>query len=68
MTNILFYFFQIEKLDLELNQRQTELSTNHTRLTSAEEQAGDLRKRVELLKESTTAKEQQIALYNADVS
>lgn len=58
---------KVDKMELEVGQKRTELQTNQARLTAAEDQTNELRKRIDLMKDSMTTKDQQISLMQADV-
>jgi peptidoglycan hydrolase CwlO-like protein len=58
----------MEKSELELSHKMAELQTAQTRLQTADEQISDLRKHLQVLKEANSAKEQQLTLFQGDVS
>lgn len=61
------FCWQAEKLQLELTQRQSEYQAMQTRLSTSEEQTTDFKKHLELMKESSSSKEHQIAQLQSDV-
>ncbi|KAL3982051.1 RIM-binding protein of the cytomatrix active zone family protein [Acanthocheilonema viteae] len=58
---------KMERSELELAQKVAELSAVQTRLQAATEAVEDLRKRVEVFRESSTAKEKHATLLQSDI-
>ncbi|OZC09890.1 hypothetical protein X798_02996 [Onchocerca flexuosa] len=58
---------KMERSELELAQKVAELSAVQTRLQSATEAIEDLRKRVEVFRESSAAKEKHATLLQSDI-
>ncbi|VDN02978.1 unnamed protein product [Thelazia callipaeda] len=58
---------KMERSELELAQKTAELSAAQTRLQAATEAVEDLRKRMEVFRESSTAKEKHAALLQSDI-
>ncbi|CAI4227533.1 unnamed protein product [Auanema sp. JU1783] len=58
---------KLERSELELCERKTELSTSQSRMRVAEEQSVEMRSHLQLLKEQLTNREQQCALLQGDV-
>ncbi|CAG9529659.1 unnamed protein product [Cercopithifilaria johnstoni] len=58
---------KMERSELELVQKVAELSAVQTRLQAAMEAIEDLRKRVEVFRESSTAKEKHATLLQSDI-
>ncbi|VDO97637.1 unnamed protein product [Soboliphyme baturini] len=52
---------------MELSQKELEIQTLHTRLSTAEESFSEVKKRVEVIKESNCSKDQQIELLQNDI-
>lgn len=52
---------------MELSQRQTEYHAMQTRLSTSEEQTGDFKKQLELMKETCSVKDQQLIQLQSDV-
>jgi len=57
----------MEKLQLELNQKQNEIFNLQAKLSSSEEQTTESRKRLELMKEVQSNKEKEVLQLQADV-
>ncbi|VDN29409.1 unnamed protein product [Gongylonema pulchrum] len=58
---------KMERSEVELAQKTAELSAVQARLQAATEAVEDLRKRVEVFRESSTAKEKHAALLQSDI-
>ena len=58
----------MEKAELELQTKISELESAHTRLLTVEDQLRDIKKHHTILKESNNAKEHQLQLMQGDVS
>ncbi|KJH44852.1 viral A-type inclusion protein repeat-containing domain protein [Dictyocaulus viviparus] len=58
---------KMERSEMELSEKKTELAQSQARMRAAEEQVADLRQHVHLLKEQITNREQQHTLLQGDV-